>query len=326
MMNVAPAIIASKAHRARSAMNTAFQKYYAEGGQEKTSGLITARYDILTAGGFTPDDSKFWNTFHLSFVLLDIEANSPFSCFVVGSFDAGMMLAASMNSNPAVFWLLSYIYSDPELLSDIRKEASSAVSVSGSKAKLDLSQLLKRCPILTSCMQEMLRILDAFIGTRVVMEDTLLNDQYLLRKDGIIQLVCGPMHLSSSIWGSDSHAFDPRRFLKSNQDNLSKDSRKAQKSGYNPFGGGATLCPGRHFVTMEILGVLATIVVGYDITMQDGSPLKVLKPQKQAFAVQVKHVDGDLGVNIKRRDGWEGLEWIYDTGVGEVNSASDLAF
>ena len=63
MMNVAPAIIAPKAHRGRSAMTAAFQKYYREGGKEKTSGLIIARYDILTAGGFTPDESEFWKTF-----------------------------------------------------------------------------------------------------------------------------------------------------------------------------------------------------------------------------------------------------------------------
>lgn len=300
MMNVAPSFIASKGHIGRQAYATAFQKYYREGGHKKTSGLATARFETLCGGGFTTDD--------------------------VGSFDIGIMLAASMNSNPALFWLISYIFSDPELLAEIRRETASAVSVSDKEATIDVSQLLKACPLLTSCMQEMLRVMDATVSSRVVIEDTLLNDTYLLRKGGIIQLVCEPMHHSSSIWGEDSHLFNARRFVKASQDKLSKESRKSQKNGFTPFGGGASLCPGRHFATMEIVGVAATMVLGYEITMQDGSPLKMPKPMKQAFAVQIKHVEGDVGVTIKRREGWEGLEWVYDVGAGDVEGGEDLAF
>lgn len=300
MVNVAPSIIASKGHSARQAYAAAFQKYYREGGHKKTSGLITARFDTLCGGGFTTDD--------------------------VASFDIAIMLAASMNSNPAIFWLISYIFSDPELLAEIRKEVATTVSVSGKQATIDVPQLLRACPLLTSCLQEMLRVMDTTVGSRVVSEDTLLNDTYLLRKGGIIQIVCGPMHHSSSIWGDDSHLFNARRFLKVTQDNLSKESRKSRKNGFTPFGGGASLCPGRHFAAMEILGVAATMVLGYEIAMQDGSLLKMLKPKKQGFAVQVKHADGDVGVAIKRREGWEDLEWVYDFSTGDTEGSEELAF
>jgi cytochrome P450 len=234
------------------------------------------------------------------------------------------MLGASMNSNPALYWLLSFVYSDAELLEVIREEVLATVRVDGDEARIDIPKLLKDCPVLVSSWQEMLRIRAATISSRTVMEDALLDGKYLLKKDGVIQIVMGTMHTSPEIWGSDALRFDAKRFLKSVQDNLSKEQRKQRRDGYNPFGGGASLCPGRHFVTMELLGAVATLVVGYDITKQDETPLEVLSTKKQTFGVQVKLMEGDLGVKIVRRKDWVGKRWTYD--IENTIGTEELAF
>ena len=92
-----------------------------------------------------------------------------------------------------------------------------------------------------------------------------------------------------------------------------------------PFGGGVVLCPGRYFATTEILGVYATLVVGYDITMADGSgTLKLPGMKKQRMSVQMKHPHRDIDVLIKRWEEFEGVKWTYDVG-GNINT-EDMVF
>ncbi|PBP27231.1 prostacyclin synthase [Diplocarpon rosae] len=175
--------------------------------------------------------------------------------------------------------------------------------------------LLEQCPLLSSCWQETLRLRAASIPNRVVVADTALDDAILLRKGGVVQLPCQTMHTSPTIWGRDASAFDPSRFLASTTAGLDKESRKSRKQAYNPFGGGAVLCPGRHFSSMEIVGVAAMLVKGFEI-----QGVRVLGVKMQGLSEQVKHPDGDLKVIIRRREGWQGLGWRFEVS-GEGGSS-----
>ena len=133
------------------------------------------------------------------------------------------------------------------------------------------------------------------------------------------------MHTSTSIWGPDADEFKADRFLKENVAKFSREQKKAQKQGFTPFGGGVVLCPGRYFATTEILGACATLVVGYEITMADGSgTLKLPGLKKQGMSAQVKHPDRDIDVLIKRREEFEGVKWTYHVG-GDLN-VEDMVF
>lgn len=44
-------------------------------------------------------------------------------------------------------------------------------------------------------------------------------------------------------------------------------SLKGLKDVYTPFGGGSSLCPGRHFARQEVLSTLARLVLQYDIEL-----------------------------------------------------------
>jgi cytochrome P450 len=145
-----------------------------------------------------------------------------------------------------------------------------------------------------------------------VTEDVLLNNQYLLKKGSYIQMAAGPMHTSPTIWGPDSKVFNSSRFTPSTVSSLSKSEQKQRKVGFAPFGGGAILCPGRYFASTEILGVVATMVLGFEVVGRDGGALTVPSMKKQTMAVQVRHPARDLDVSIKRREGWEGVRFGYD--------------
>lgn len=184
---------------------------------------------------------------------------------------------------------------------------------------MNVAQLTSHCPLLVSTWQETLRVTAATVATRTVTEDTLLNDTYLLKKGGFIQMACGPMHLSPLIWGDDAASFDAARFTSSSTAPLSSKEKKQRKTGFAPFGGGVVLCPGRYFATTEILGVVATLVAGFEVKSPYGLSLAVPGVKKQDMSVQVRQPVGDLDVCISRREKWEGLKWKYSFGDADVD-------
>lgn len=300
MIGVAPSLIASKGHAGRQAYTTAFKEYYDNGGDKDASALVQARKEVLGGGGFTTDD--------------------------LASLEISVMIAATANSNPTLFWFLSYIYSNPGYLAMLREEVALAIAVEGSRVIFDVQYLLKDCPLLVASWQEVLRTKATTISSRIITEDTLLNDQYLLRKGGVVQLVSTPNHTSNEIWGEDANQFNPARFLKSSQDHLDRDVRKNRRDGYTPFGGGSSLCPGRNFVTMEILGAVATFVTGYDITKPDGSLLEMTKHKEIPFGAQIRHAEKDPQIRVTRRKEWVGKTWHYEVGDGVGEGSAGLAF
>lgn len=63
-------------------------------------------------------------------------------------------------------------------------------------------------------------------------------------------------HSSSSAWGDNVQEFFYKRFVKPTKHN---------SVAFRAFGGGATLCPGRHFASTEILAFASIILLRFDI-------------------------------------------------------------
>ncbi|KAK0129203.1 hypothetical protein ONS95_001138 [Cadophora gregata] len=298
-LDVLPSVTCPTGHRARSAFAAAFKRYYDGKHNMKASDFIQGRFSVLSDAGLNNAD--------------------------IGSFDIGILMAATMNSNPGLFWLLSYIYTIPNLLSSIRSELTSITTLTTSsdnglrEATLNISLLHQKCPLLISTWQETMRVKAAIVSSQVVVEDTLLNSTYLLKKGSVIQMPCTPMHTSSSNWGDSAGDFSPSRFLPSSIESLSKDDKKKRKQAFTPFGGGTVLCPGRYFATSEIVGVAAMLAVGFEI---EGA--RMLGVKLQVMSAQVKHPDGDLRVRIRRREGWEGVKFRFAGGSGDVGE--DMVF
>lgn len=245
--------------------------------------------------------------------------------------------------------MLYHIFSDKTLLEDIRAELTNSISISAPETarpnqktiKLHLPTLKEKSPLLQSVFQEVLRFYSRGASSRLVMEDTRLNNQYLLKKGSILMMPTSVIHSDSASWGPNTE-FQPRRFtspLKKNHDNDDNNSnginhtnpkRNPAASSYRPFGGGATLCPGRHFASAEILAVTAMMVYSYEIEPASSftsvsvsiSAVKnkpragksatewqwprLAPPHQTSLATNIFPPRTDIEVRVRGREGWRG--------------------
>lgn len=299
MLQILPTVIARKAFYGRAAVNDAFRKYYAAGLERNASGLIKGRAEAARKYGLTERH--------------------------IADFEIAMLFLATTNTIPSSFWFLNYIISSPSLLSEIRAEVSQIMTrkaVDGVDAmEMDITGFQKKCPLLCSAWEETLRLVDSSSSVRMVLKDIMFADKYLLKAGSVVQMPSGVTHNSPDIWGEDAATFNPRRFMRAEgkQDPAAREKRKVQTQGYFPFGGGKHLCPGRHFAFTEVMGFVATLAYGFDISMADGSgTLKMPKLAKQKIGTAVRKPETDVDILIKRREEFRGVKWTYFVG-GEVD-------
>ncbi len=74
------------------------------------------------------------------------------------------------------------------------------------------------------------------------------------------------------------------------------------------------------------MGVVATMVLGFEVKSGYGVALNVPPKKAQGMGVQVLHPVGDLDVRISRREGWEGVQFGFDVGGGAEGEGVALAF
>ncbi|KAM0354331.1 hypothetical protein ACHAPU_001375 [Fusarium lateritium] len=216
----------------------------------------------------------------------------------------GSILAIVGNTIPTTFWLLISIFSRPELLDKIRSELEATLEEPSCRTgiSLDYTAIRERCPVFMSTYDEVLRMTSGVATVRYTNEDTLIQDRWLLKKGAQVQMPTAFIHADPTTWGADADVFDHTRFLKSKV--LTKEQKTRRAAAFRPFGGGNTLCPGRHFASYEVLTFVGSVLLGFDMTpttetfnipQMDRSklPLTSLKPA------------GDIKVNIARRSGWE---------------------
>lgn len=329
MLNVAPSILAPKGCSARTKIGAAFTQYFENyiPGRTQSSAMTLSRYTVSTRHGISLRNQ--------------------------GLLEVGTLIGILANTIPSLFYMLVRIYADQKLLQNIRDELeSTAVENCSEKSKrvLMILSMREKCPLLHSTFQELLRFHAKGANARYVREDTMLDDQYLLKKGMIVHMPMAVMHFDPTIWGPDATEFKAERFLKKKSDDPSKlnlnlkppnpngkahlqpkssasgsgggEEKKDPKqtlTAYRPFGGGASLCPGRHFVTLEALALTAIMVLRYDIEPADNNVNSVndkrewiIPPQKQeSLATNVFPPAHDIRVTIKRRKGMEDVNWEF---------------
>lgn len=278
--DVAPSIFAPKGYRARAKLGKAFQRYFdnTTTGPDRGSAMAHARYSVATEHGINNDNK--------------------------GRLEVGALLGILANTIPTTFYILTHLFSDAELLRDVRDEleATCVFGHPGNKARtINVMTMREQCRLMYSVFQELLRVHALGTGSRYVREDVLLNDQYLLKKGMIVQMPMAVMHADPSVWGTDAKDFNPRRFFK-------QGGAKPNMSAYRPFGGGASLCPGRHFVALEIMALVACMVLRFDMEPVTGN--WAIPAQKQiSLATNVFSPAEDIKVRVTRRKGLEDVAW-----------------
>ncbi|KAK8050930.1 cytochrome P450 [Apiospora rasikravindrae] len=167
-------------HAREQLLIPAFEQYFAENGHLQGSVLVQCRYKHNTGHGLRGRD--------------------------LAATEIGQMVASLANSIPAAFWLVYHIFSDPAVLRECREEAKQLVQADGD---VDLAKVKSACPVLLSTWQETLRYMHIGIAARVIMEDVILDNQYLLKKGATLMTAAPVQHTDPSLWGADSGNFQP---------------------------------------------------------------------------------------------------------------------
>ncbi|KAH9992555.1 cytochrome P450 [Xylariaceae sp. FL0662B] len=218
-----------------------------------------------------------------------------------------------INTVPVTFWTIAYIIENPTRLATVRNELSAVIKLDPTKSSengeresspivLDAVMVRQKCPTLRSTLEEVLRHVASSMSTMVVNEDIVINGEYLLKKGALVQIAATAVHSDPNIWSQNAAAFDLNRFLQ-NKD------KQIHPSAYRTFGGGSTLCPGRHLARDEILTFTAMFLYTFDIQNIEG-PL-VLPPRNTTDMLSVMKPVRDIVLALRRRDGIGKVDWYF---------------
>lgn len=191
--------------------------------------------------------------------------------------------------------------------------------------KIALEDIRTKCPILLSTFKETIRYRSLGTQVRLCLEDQLIDGRYLLKKGGIVMIPQLVQHTSVDAWGSDVHEFDHRRFVKGH---TSAGHRKnINLTAFRAFGGGHTICPGRHFSSTEIIAFAALVVLQFDIEPIGAGGDGVGRWEEPTWAnspmVSTFHIpDKDFKVFVKPRDArkWK-VDFVKETGEPRMATA-----
>ncbi|RYP19868.1 hypothetical protein DL765_003122 [Monosporascus sp. GIB2] len=278
LIGVYPSLTARKAYTGRERLAAALADYLEAGRHKTGSKIIQKRVELALKYGWS----------------LRMTARSELS----------FLFAATVNTTTATFWILLRLYADKALLEAVRGEVAAATEPGeeqdhgcgmGGRNKLRIPTLGDQCPTLTAVYNECLRLGSDNFSNRKVREDTVLADRYLLRKGAIVQIAGGVIHADEAVWGDDATAFNPRRFL----GGTSKGQR--HPAAFRAFGGGKTLCPGRHFARNEILAFAALVVTRFDVDAPHGGAIEVPEKKDTGLPVHILEPTEPVSVVISKR-------------------------
>ncbi|KAI1740239.1 cytochrome P450 [Xylaria scruposa] len=286
VLNLFPRLFARKSFQAREYMVKVWERYFESGWHEQGSELVKARVKI----------------------------NNDFQIPLkeTARIELGGSQAILTNSLPGAFWFTYHIFSDPVVLDDIRAELTKGVHTDDNDTRtIDLSHVKSSCPILLSTFKETMRFHSTSTATRIVMDDYLLDDKYLVKKGSTIMMPSAVQHTNREVWGDNVDEFVHRRFLRD------PSGKRINPVAFRGFGGGTTLCPGRHFASTEILMFAAILVLRFDLRPVTGkwsAPTTAKSPMINALPVP----DWDIQVELQPRDGeasWSVSFSGYDKGM-----------
>lgn len=201
------------------------------------------------------------------------------------------------NSAPTTFWTLIFIINIPGLHARIMEEITPAFTFSQDPAvppSFDHQYLTspQSCPLLNSTYNEILRVVSSTVSVRVVDETTPNIGGYTLHAGAKVFCPARPLQTSTELWGDDARQFVPDRFVhRPNNGDGSK---------MRPFGGGPTLCPGRHFASAEIKAFVAGALMRFDFHFDGGIP----KLDERTPSLGIMRPVGVPMAKISRRKAW----------------------
>lgn len=300
LLGILPAMTAPKAYRGREILVAAIREYIEHGHYEPEARASGNRKE----GGAS----------QIILNRIRIARSHGFGSEGIARSELSFLFAGIVNTATTTFWTLVRIFADRQLLHTIRTELAVVTRPANEKGtarrQISLSALARdgfaACPTLYALYREVLRLGSNNFSTRLVQSDTFItaaghDGEYFLRKGSIIQIAGGVMHADTSVWGEDAARFNPRRHLRGQKKEKDHEhsSGAVHPAAFRSFGGGRTMCPGRHFASGEILGLIAMILLRFEIEGIDERGIEV--PQVDDFILPVHILEPVAGSPVRVR-------------------------
>ncbi|KAK0233888.1 cytochrome P450 [Armillaria fumosa] len=155
-------------------------------------------------------------------------------------------------------------------------------------------------PLLVSTIKEALRVCTSAFSVRRVAKDTMFAG-YELKKNSQVVCVTRAVHMDEEIH-EDAHRFIPDRYLKIDAgQRLFKDGKEIRDHTM-PFGGGVSMCEGRHFALSELKIMLTLLLTHATIEIDsEMGPQPTVELSMDRMGVGAMPPKGDLNVVIRPR-------------------------
>lgn len=206
-----------------------------------------------------------------------------------GYVELSLLWATLTNTLPAVFWTLAHLLHDGLALAAVTTEVRGAV------ARPEPGPT----PLLQSAISEALRLSSASLTLRRASRDMALRldaGEVAVREGDLVCLFPYLMHHDPEIYPAPER-FRLQRFSgERGTPTFEKGGRKVHLA-LMPYGGGASLCPGRFLANTEIKQLVAGVLLRFDL-MADGEPLP--RADHRRAGIGVLPPRGDMRFRLRR--------------------------
>ncbi|KAL4916491.1 cytochrome P450 [Aspergillus aurantiobrunneus] len=189
--------------------------------------------------------------------------------------DVALLVAANANAIISATWVLLHIVSNRDLYHRLQPEFDRAMTRSDSDpsgpAQCDVT-VLTSSPLLQSVYAEVLRLRVALLLNRTPTQGAAQLGPWKLERGRFIVMSTQHAARNEAAWAAHTqdgkHPVDEfwaERFL-DKDGQFSVDGLGG--GAWIPYGGGAFMCPGRHFAKQEMLGSVAVLLAHYELELE----------------------------------------------------------
>lgn len=308
--------------------------YAARDRVQKTISVLQASFSALEDGRNAP--LEFRDLDDVSDLVQErmrVWRTSGISASLSARLDAWLLWKMTTDASKLVFWNILHIFSDPELLSAVRREIEPYVKVSRSDPKvtglpiaepprlsIDTEKLFTSCVLLKATYAETIRLDANPISYRQLTANLALTESeedatsfgrdsgkrprsYQFYKNDIIGLASGAHHADSRYY-RDSRRFTPHRFLSrlSSSSSSKQNDKRPPVTMFDwqtvqPFAGDETFSA---LIEREVMLITASVISLWDVVSVDGK--KELKIPGHSLSANAFLPSSDVKVRLRRHE------------------------
>lgn len=185
--------------------------------------------------------------------------------------------------------MLTNMLFEPGLFQIVRDETKSCF-IDG---KPDMKQLEEGCPRLNGIWDETIRLSAYSSSVRYITDDTPIGGK-ILRKGNRVMIPNRQLHFNESVFGDRVTEFVSTRFV--------NNSALTRSMSWRPFGGGATMCPGRFIAKEAVTAFVAMTVQRFDIELAEQQNFPRLEDGNPVLGIMSSKGGDDLLIRLIPRE------------------------